>query len=595
MEKQKLRSEIEGKYKWDLSAFMKENDIEENIKEIGKLTEEVISYQGKIMSSAKTLLDFEKLYSRLDRKLSNLLVYAFMDSDTDMTNTKKQNLRLKLETLEEEISDKLSFVIPEIIETDYQVFEDYMKEEKELEFYKFDMEKVYRYKKHTLSKEEEKVLTQATNAMGTPDKVFSHIDNTDVHFGNVEVDGEEIELTNSNYILLLTNKDQKVRKQAFEKLYGYFKSLKNTLAAAYYGQIKETSFISNIRKYNSSLEASLFSDNIDTKVYENLIRIVHENMNVMYEYLGVRKQLLGLEEQHMYDIFLPVVKEEKGNISLEEGKKIIFEALKPLGEEYITNLNKAFDEKWIDFYPSKGKKSGAYSWGTYDSYPYLMLNYDETISSVSTLIHELGHSMHSYFSNTNQEYLYHAYPIFLAEIASTVNEVLLSDYLYKTAKTKEEKILYLTEFLDKVRTTLYRQTMFAEFEKTVFEAYENKTPLTEEEFSNIYYDLNKKYYGDNVISDEDIKYEWSRIPHFYTPFYVYKYATGISAAINIAKEILNGNEKMRESYLEFLKSGGSAYPLEILEKTGVDIKSGSAIEEAIKYTEEKLKELKELI
>lgn len=595
MEKQKLRSEIEGKYKWDLSAFMKENDIEENIKEIGKLTEEVISYQGKIMSSAKTLLDFEKLYSRLDRKLSNLLVYAFMDSDTDMTNTKKQNLRLKLETLEEEISDKLSFVIPEIIETDYQVFEDYMKEEKELEFYKFDMEKVYRYKKHTLSKEEEKVLTQATNAMGTPDKVFSHIDNTDVHFGNVEVDGEEIELTNSNYILLLTNKDQKVRKQAFEKLYGYFKSLKNTLAAAYYGQIKETSFISNIRKYNSSLEASLFSDNIDTKVYENLIRIIHENMNVMYEYLGVRKQLLGLEEQHMYDIFLPVVKEEKGNISLEEGKKIIFEALKPLGEEYITNLNKAFDEKWIDFYPSKGKKSGAYSWGTYDSYPYLMLNYDETISSVSTLIHELGHSMHSYFSNTNQEYLYHAYPIFLAEIASTVNEVLLSDYLYKTAKTKEEKILYLTEFLDKVRTTLYRQTMFAEFEKTVFEAYENKTPLTEEEFSNIYYDLNKKYYGDNVISDEDIKYEWSRIPHFYTPFYVYKYATGISAAINIAKEILNGNEKMRESYLEFLKSGGSAYPLEILEKTGVDIKSGSAIEEAIKYTEEKLKELKELI
>ncbi len=595
MEKQKLRSEIEGKYKWDLSAFMKENDIEENIKEIGKLTEEVISYQGKIMSSAKTLLDFEKLYSKLDRKLSNLLVYAFMDSDTDMTNTKKQNLRLKLETLEEEISDKLSFVIPEIIETDYQVFEDYMKEEKELEFYKFDMEKVYRYKKHTLSKEEEKVLTQATNAMGTPDKVFSHIDNTDVHFGNVEVDGEEIELTNSNYILLLTNKDQKVRKQAFEKLYGYFKSLKNTLAAAYYGQIKETSFISNIRKYNSSIEASLFSDNIDTKVYENLIRIVHENMNVMYEYLGVRKQLLGLEEQHMYDIFLPVVKEEKGNISLEEGKKIIFEALKPLGEEYITNLNKAFDEKWIDFYPSKGKKSGAYSWGTYDSYPYLMLNYDETISSVSTLIHELGHSMHSYFSNTNQEYLYHAYPIFLAEIASTVNEVLLSDYLYKTAKTKEEKILYLTEFLDKVRTTLYRQTMFAEFEKTVFEAYENKTPLTEEEFSNIYYDLNKKYYGDNVISDEDIKYEWSRIPHFYTPFYVYKYATGISAAINIAKEILNGNEKMRESYLEFLKSGGSAYPLEILEKTGVDIKSGSAIEEAIKYTEEKLKELKELI
>lgn len=595
MEKQKLRSEIEGKYKWDLSAFMKENDIEENIKEIGKLTEEVISYQGKIMSSAKTLLDFEKLYSKLDRKLSNLLVYAFMDSDTDMTNTKKQNLRLKLETLEEEISDKLSFVIPEIIETDYQVFEDYMKEEKELEFYKFDMEKVYRYKKHTLSKEEEKVLTQATNAMGTPDKVFSHIDNTDVHFGNVEVDGEEIELTNSNYILLLTNKDQKVRKQAFEKLYGYFKSLKNTLAAAYYGQIKETSFISNIRKYNSSLEASLFSDNIDTKVYENLIRIVHENMNVMYEYLGVRKQLLGLEEQHMYDIFLPVVKEEKENISLEDGKRIIFEALKPLGEEYITNLNKAFDEKWIDFYPSKGKKSGAYSWGTYDSYPYLMLNYDETISSVSTLIHELGHSMHSYFSNTNQEYLYHAYPIFLAEIASTVNEVLLSDYLYKTAKTKEEKILYLTEFLDKVRTTLYRQTMFAEFEKTVFEAYENKTPLTEEEFSNIYYDLNKKYYGDNVISDEDIKYEWSRIPHFYTPFYVYKYATGISAAINIAKEILNGNEKMRESYLEFLKSGGSAYPLEILEKTGVDIKSGSAIEEAIKYTEEKLKELKELI
>ena len=595
MEKQKLRSEIDDKYKWDLEAFMKESDIEANIKEIKELTDKVVSYQNKIMESAKTLLEFEKIYTDLDRKLSNLIIFVFMDYDTDMTDSKKQNLRIKLETLEEEISNKLSFVIPEILKQDYSLFEKYMKEEKELEFYKFDMEKVYRYKEHTLSKEEERIITLASNAMGTPDKVFSHIDNTDVHFSTITVDGKEIELTNGNYYVFLKHNDQNVRKQAFHTLYEYFKSLKNTLAASLYGSIKETTFFSEVKKFNSALEASLFNDNIETEVYDNLIKIVNENMKVMYKYFEVRKKLLNLDELHMYDLSVPLVKEEKETINLDEGKEIILKALSPLGEEYINALNKAFEEKWIDFYPSKGKKSGAYSWGTYDSYPYLMLNYDNTLSSVSTLAHELGHSMHSYFSNKTQEYLYHSYPIFLAEIASTVNEVLLSDYLYKNAKTKDEKILYLSEFLDKVRTTLYRQTMFAEFEKMVFEKYKEGTPLTEEEFSNTYYELNKKYYGDNVVSDEDIKYEWSRIPHFYTPFYVYKYATGISSAILIASEILKGNEDMKKSYMEFLKSGGSNYPLEILSKTGIDIKSGDAIKKAIKYAEEKLKELKELI
>ena len=298
---------------------------------------------------------------------------------------------------------------------------------------------------------------------------------------------------------------------------------------------------------------------------------------------------------NMYDIYVDIVYNKTYEYSFEQGKKMIFEALKPLGENYLNDLNKAFSERWIDIYPNKGKSSGAYSSGSYDTYPYLLLNYTDTIDSVSTLVHELGHSMHSYYSNKNQNYTNASYPIFLAEIASTTNEILLNDYLYKNAKTKEEKILYLTELLEKIRTTIYRQTMFAEFEKIIHEKEDKGIPLTEEELSNTYLELNKLYYGNNVVSDDLIKYEWARIPHFYTSFYVYKYATGLSCAIKIATDIINNKENAKENYLDFLSSGGSDYPLNILKKTGIDMTKPDTINDALKVFKEKVEELKELL
>ncbi len=353
--------------------------------------------------------------------------------------------------------------------------------------------------------------------------------------------------------------------------------------------------MSDIRKYPNPLEMSLYYDSIDSSVYKNLIQTVHDNMNVMYDYMALRKKVLGLDEMHMYDVYVDIVDATPSDIPFEEGKKILFEALRPLGDTYLSDLQKAFDERWIDKYPNVGKKSGAYSWGSYDTYPYLLLNYNGTVDSVSTMGHELGHSMHSYYSNKYQNSMNANYPIFLAEIASTVNEVLINDYLYKNAKTKQEKMLYLTEFLDKVRTTIYRQTMFAEFEMIMHDKYEQNIPITEEELSSTYYDLNKLYYGDNMISDDLIRYEWLRIPHFYTPFYVYKYATGLSSAIAIASDILKGKEGAKEAYLEFLRSGCSDYPLNILKKAGVDMTTPEPISKAITMFEEKLKELQELI
>jgi oligoendopeptidase F len=377
-------------------------------------------------------------------------------------------------------------------------------------------------------------------------------------------------------------------------MYHYWESLKNTVASTYKGQIKENFFSSEIRKYENPLEQSLYADHIDPSVYYNLIDTVHKNLDKMYEYVDLRKKILKVDELHMYDVYVDLCEEEAKQIPFLEGKKILFEALKPLGETYLKDLEKAFTERWIDIYPNDGKKSGAYSWGTYDSYPYLLLNYNDTVDSISTMAHELGHSMHSYYSKS-QDYLYHQYPIFLAEIASTVNEILLNDYLYQNAKTKSEKMLYLNEFLDKIKGTLYRQTMFAEFEMKMHDKYQKGIPLTEEEISSTYYELNKLYFGPNMISDELIRYEWERIPHFYTSFYVYKYATGISAAVTFASDILNHVEGATERYLEFLHSGGSDYPLEILKKAGVDMTCGKAVEKALDMFETKLHELKDLI
>ncbi len=591
------REDVKEIDKWDLTPmYSSYEDWEKDIEKVNESVKAVLAFKGRIMENSSTLYDFYLAYDKMNRLTDLVYLYARLLCDGDTTNSEYQKMKSRVEKMMEDISSELSFVSSEMLEVDYDTVLRYIKENSKLEEYAFDLEKMFRYKDHTLSEKEEEIITKATNAFGTGDEVFYNFDNADINLGKIiNENGEEEEVTNSNYTKLMNSKDRRVRKDAFEHMYHYFESFKNTISAAYKGQIKEDFFVSDIRKYPNPLEMSLYRDSIDVSVYKNLINTVHSNMNIMYEYMELRKKALGLDDMHMYDVYVDIVDAAPIDIPFEEGKKILFESLKPLGDTYLSDLQKAFDERWIDKYPNVGKKSGAYSWGCYDTYPYLLLNYNGTVDSVSTMGHELGHSMHSYYSNKYQNSMNANYPIFLAEIASTVNEVLINDYLYKNAKTKEEKILYLTEFLDKVRTTIYRQTMFAEFEMIMHDKYEQNIPITEEELSSTYYNLNKLYYGDNIVSDDLIRYEWLRIPHFYTPFYVYKYATGLSSAIALASDILAGKEGSQEAYLEFLRSGCSDYPLNILKKAGVDMTTPEPIEKAIEMFESKLKELKELI
>ena len=589
------RDKIESKYKWDLTKIVKdEKEYQYMVDKVKELTSNIVDMKGTILSSKENFKKYLELSNEMNLNLEKLYIYSYLLYYSDTTNTLYKEKSLIAEKLNEDVSNKLSFVDTEILSKTYEEVLELLNEEDTKE-YKFYFEKMFRYKNMTLTEKEEKIITEALSTFGTGDSVYSEIDNTDVKFDSVNIDGEKVELTHSNFIKFLHNKDQKVREEVFKKYYQYYIDRKNTIAACYKGQIKENFFISNIRKFETPLEYSLYKDNIDKELYLNLINVCHDKKNLMYDYMKVRKDILGLDEMHMYDLYVDLVEEKETNIDLDECKSMIVNALSPLGEDYIKDLKKAFNESWIDYYPNEGKRSGAYEWNTYRVDPYVSVNYENTFDSVNTLTHELGHAMHSYYSDKNNSYLYNAYPIFLAEIASTVNEVLLSEYMISNAKTKEEKILYISKFLNKVRTTIFRQTKFAEFEMIMHNKYKKNIPLTEQEFSKTYYDLNKLYYGNDIICDEEISLEWERIPHFYTSFYVYKYATGLCAALIIANNILENKPNAREDYMKFLSSGCSDYPLNILKNCGIDITNKEVLNNAFNIFENRLNELKELI
>lgn len=574
-------------------------DKEEFNSNINKIKDSIIKItkmKNHILDNEYTLEEYLKESETLDRTLELVYTYASMVCDTDTTNNEYQVLKSQAEKIYDEVQDKLSFIRPEILSKNKEDVDILLDKTPYLKQYKLSFEKFFRYKKYTLSDKEEILLSKICNVLGSSSEAFYNLNNADIKLGTIRDDkGKRVELTSSNYSKYVSSNIQEVRKSAYNTLYKYYKNHKNTITALLKSKIKENVTLSNIRGFNSPLEQSMYQDNIDPKVYLSLIEKVHANLDTMYEYMELRKEILSLPKLNMYDIYVNLSKQSNRTISYDEAKDIIISSLSPLGEDYIENLKKSFEERWIDVYPKKGKKSGAYSWGCYDSYPYLLLNYENDLDSLSTLAHELGHSMHSYYSKQNQIYEYANYPIFLAEIASTVNEILLNEYLYRNAKNSDDKILYLNEFLDKVRTTIYRQTMFAEFEKITHDKEQQNIPLTEQEFSNTYYELNKLYYGDNVISDDLIRYEWMRIPHFYTSFYVYKYATGLSCAIYIAYSILNNNTKLRDNYLKFLSSGGNGYPLDILKIVGIDLTTGEVIDKSLDIFKEKLIEFKNLI
>lgn len=591
-----LRSKIKEEDKWDLTKYFKnDKEYEKMYNETLNLLDDMVSRKGTIMRSANDLYEFLVLDDKLSINLEKIYVYSYLYHYSDTTDEKGKILKDKADKLEEKITSDTSFVRSEMLSVKYDYVLKLIEEDERLKFYAFSLEKLFRYEKHTLSEAEEKIISLASNAMGGTHNCFSALDNADAKFGFVKVNGNDVELTHSNYIKLVSDKDREVRKSVFLKYYEFFKNHYNTISEMYKGQVKEDLFMSKVRNFNSPLEMSLYSDNIDKSVYTNLISTIHDNLKPLHKYMKLRKDYFGFDKMHMYDIYIDMVDGETRKFSFDEARDIVLEAVSPLGNQYVEDLKKAFSKRWIDKYPNDGKRSGAYQWGSYGVDPYVSINFEGTEDSVSTLAHELGHAMHSYYSDKSQEYVYAGYPIFLAEIASTVNEVLLNDYMVKHAKSDEEKLLYITSFLDKFRATVYRQTQFAEFEMIVHDMEQNGEALTPDSLGKVYFDINKKYYGNDIVSDDEIKYEWSRIPHFYTPFYVYKYATGFCAALAIANNILSNKEGARFKYLDFLKAGGSKYPLETLKDCGVDMTSKEPIEAAISLFEEKLNQACEIV
>ena len=586
------RSTIENKFKWTIDEmYQNEESIEKDIQKVKELIEEVKRYKGILADSEENIFKALNISEEASRILQNLYVYTHMKSHEDTRINKNQSNATKTDMLSTELSMATSYMVPEIIAMDNEKLENYLKTEK-LSHYKKYVDDILRLKPHTLNEREEELLAAVADLSGVPENVYDMLSFADLKFPEIEDEnGEKVRVTHSNFSLFLKSKDARVRKDAFEAMYGIYGQYKNTFASTLYGGIKSEIFYAKTRKYESALQGSLFQDNVSVDVYNNLIDAVHENLDTLNDYIDLKKKFLGLDKINMYDLYVPLTENFDMEISYEKAQKIILEALKPLGEEYLENVKKAFAEGWIDVYGNEGKQGGAYSWGSYDSKSYILMSYKDDLNSLFTLIHEMGHSMHSFYSKNNQPYLYSGYKIFVAEVASTLNELLLINYLLKNAESKEERVYLLNYYLEQFRTTVYRQTMFAEFEKICHGKVEEGEPLTAEDFNNIYYDLNKKYYGESCEVNEEIALEWARIPHFYSNFYVYKYATGFSAASALSKQILEEGESAVSRYKEFLKSGGSEFPLDQLRKAGVDMEKKESVDEALHVFKDLVKQL----
>ncbi len=595
MKKEKTRSEMREVDTWDLSDLYPNDELyEKDLQTIKEDIEKIKTFKDTFLENVDNFLDCLNLETKLSRELSKAFIYAGLKLDEDQGNSQSQARKGKIEVLQNEAVASSSFIRPCILEADEKIIKTYLKDER-LKNYRHTILDLLRYKNHTLSLKEEKLLANFGNVFSNHDKTASYLRNVDLEFQPVTNEkGEEVELTNNSYAKLIISKDRAVRKDAFLKLHQGYGSVKNTLASTYEATVEMDTIEAKVRGYKDALSMYLYEDKIDTSLYENLIQKVKAHLPSLFEYFKLKKEILGVDELHLYDIAVPLVEDSDKTYSFEEAKEMVLNALSILGEDYQALLKRAFDERWIDKYPNKGKRGGAYSWGCYDSNPHVLLNYDGTMNSISTIAHELGHSLHSYFSIHNNCYQDHNYVIFLAEIASTVNEMLFYNYFLKHSKNKNEKLMVLNEMLDMFKATIYRQTMFAEFELKAHQMREEQTVLTESALSEMYYQLNQEYFGNDVIVDDEIRYEWLRIPHFYTPFYVYQYATGLSVACYIAKNILEEKPLFKEKYLEFLKTGGRDYPLELLKLVDVDMENGSVIEDAISYMEELIQEFKRL-
>jgi oligoendopeptidase F len=588
------RNDVPVEQSWKLEdLFANQQAWDKEYQEVKEALQKVGAFQGKLNNPSAIKQCFE-LEDSISLHMERLYVYANMKHHEDTAEPTYQALSDKAKKLSVESGEALSFISPEILSLSDDELNKLVSHP-DLQFYKRTLEEMIREKQHVLSKAEEALLAQVGNLSQAPSTIFSMLNNADLKFPKVKNEqGEEVELTQGRYIQFLESRNRDVRKEAFQTMYATYGKNKNTIGATLAANITKNIFYAKTRKYPSALEMSLFGDNIKKEVYTNLIDTIHESLPLMHRYMELRKKLLKVDELHMYDLFAPLVDEYKMSITYEQAKETVKESLKPLGQDYLNILQEGFDNRWIDVYENEGKRNGAYSWGAYGTHPYVLLNHKDNLNSMFTLTHEMGHAIHSYLSDENQAYRFAQYTIFLAEVASTLNEALLMDYMLKKSTDPKEKMYLLTYYMDQFRTTVFRQTMFAEFEKITHEKAEQGESLTPQELSKIYYELNQQYYGNGMVVDKDIEMEWARIPHFYNSFYVYKYATGFSAATSFSKQILEEGQPAVDRYLGFLKSGGSDYSINILKRAGVDMSSPEPIKQAMAVFKGLLEQMEQL-
>lgn len=591
------RENVPSEHKWKLEDMFKDNQAwERDFSVVKELIKEVGNFKSLLSQNSDTLLEALRLKDRVTELAYKLFVYARMRKDEDNTNTLYQGLADRAQGLMNELGSALSFFNPELLSISEETLTRFIEENEGLILYKHMLDEITRQKSHVLSAQEEQIIAMAGDIASAPSNIYGMINNADIKFPCIkDENGQEVELTKGRYISFLESSDRRVRKDAFHALYSSYKKQKNTLAQTLSSSVKRDIFYSKVRKYSSSLEAALDEDNVTLDVYDNLISTISNNLEPMYKYVALRKRMLGVDELHMYDLYTPIIKDVKMEVPYSKGVELVIDGLKPLGDEYERILREGFKGGWVDVYENEGKTSGAYSWGCYDTHPYVLMNYQDDVSNLFTLAHEMGHALHSYYTNQEQPFVYSGYKIFVAEVASTLNEALLMEYMLNNTQDKKEKMYLINYYLEQFRGTVYRQTMFAEFEKIIHERAEAGEPLTPELLCNIYRDLNRKYYGPDIVIDEDIDMEWSRIPHFYRNFYVYKYATGFSAAASLAESILKEGQPAVKRYIDFLKGGDSDYPVNLLKKAGVDMTTPDPIIKAVKTFERLVEELDGLV
>lgn len=589
------RSEVEERLKWDTSSIYTDDEgFYKDIEEVKNLVARLKEFKGKLTSDLETFKEYLKLNEEFERKMEKAYVYSSLRNDEDTTVSKYQEMSQVAENTYVYAASELSFISPEILSTDEKVINSYLEDE-EISYLKHYFEDMFRAKDHVLDEKSESILAAFGKLKNNPQNTYMIFNNADLSFPSVQKDGEEIKITNANFVTLQEDSNRDFRREVYEKYYETYRQYSNTLASTIDGEFTAHNVEAKLRGYKSARQMSLSANNIPEEIYDNLLEVIHDNADIHRDYTTLRKEYLGVDDLGFHDIYVPLVEDYDRQIEFDEAKEIVLEAIKPLGEEYVKVAREGFEKRWFDVMPNEGKRSGAYSSGSYDTQPFILLNHTNSINDLFTIVHELGHSMHSYYTRREQPYYYGSYSIFLAEIASTTNELLLLDYMLKNSQSEAETKYLLNYFVNQFKSTVFRQTMFADFEHKVNKLVEKAEPIPAERLHAIYKELNEDLFGKDIEVDDYIAAEWARIPHFYMFYYVFQYATGFMSAVALSQKILHGTDADREAYLGFLKAGESEYPIEVLKKAGVDMTNKTAMESAMDVARKAMKDLREAI